>query len=1244
MLFLKVATNIYSDSRRESLKTKRGLNTRAKVKPDEQMSLNEFRDVSLSTVFTFSEFSKMSVKRNALGRVAAIGDLYNVRTDTFVGFSIFNGPIPETAIEITRNSYENIDFIHIETVLEKFEKLNVVPELRASILANLVTLDGHAKYLETKRKSKKCCKSFIYSIYTQMEKFNFDEDNDFHDFISIGASGLKLATHFVAGVKWGAKTVISMEKDESDGEDDDLTMQLSELVAAICKMKEGVEKDILDDNHKVQLFSDVLPATRELMSINDAEKMLKEIPLRVKEANKGKGKPISYILLPICELKKYFKVQVELNKTETLDESFVVNFTKLVDEINEVKEEVESVICEFNDHSYCVPVETVRKASQLKTDFEKQEFDLMTKFTDTILSIRSGELDSERAALKYNEFNYGPLLQVIKAEVMRYYEVFERINLVTDLRFEGVIYIGIDDKPSGFDELEYLSTTNDVLILYLPEIEENSQTVLWDRNKNYFFKILQLHSSSIELSSFGAVDLSVRPDLAIAKSADKTLAVNVGHICLLKDGHFVDYDVYGSHLREKEKEICYTKTFGKYEASRKPLNRIKLQLQCPGSVSMYNVQCEITIHKWHCLFCKEELDWGFDEYFYCLCGRALASKYFFLCCDENHKGGYVRFRKKDDIKYLLSAMPPLNELNVLIMGETGVGKTTWINSFLNYLTFSSLEEASNSKHVSVSSTKFQVTDENNVFRTIRFGEDKNEVLQLGQSATQDVRAHIFPIGSTLLRIIDTPGIGDVRGVEQDKKNLQKFFSYLSNIKFLNGICIFLKPNESRLNVYFEFCIKELLTHLHQNAIKNIVFCFTHSKGTSFKPGNTRTPLTELLCKNNIDLELNTDTMYCLDNEGFRYLCAATQGVEFTDSLKKSFAESWNVSVKETNRLISYIKTLEPHLINDTISLNDIKKNIVCLTKPIADISKNIQTNLATINLKQEILSSCEDTEHDLLQMLYVNIIKLEPEPLKHPRTVCGSCVQYHPAADGSVGGVEYIKHCHPHCHLTGVAENIVGDARLQKCTAMNGTLNCTNCGCCWDQHLHITYVQIPTVTKVTVENVALKIKNKEKEYEQKKILQVSAKLGEYLTKNAILPYNDVLVSYINHLIDKEKQKVNICGNDNILKRLDELRRILLNELYALKRNGWQLRSAIEQASVSGSESRLKDYDTVHGDGFEASDRFESCAQAGYAATSNSNKDRERNVNHCKRKLGCSLTMELGEANGAHDQQMKCQEK
>ncbi len=155
-------------------------------------------------------------------------------------------------------------------------------------------------------------------------------------------------------------------------------------------------------------------------------------------------------------------------------------------------------------------------------------------------------------------------------------------------------------------------------------------------------------------------------------------------------------------------------------------------------------------------------------------------------------------------------------------------------------------------------SSFTLTDENFLQKVITTGSEENESHVVGQSATQGARAHVFSYKGANVRLIDTPGIGDTRyqlltkknrhvgntvltsftprGIEQDKENFQNILAYISYYDEIHGICILLKPNASRLTVMFEFCIKELLTHLHKSAASNILFCFTNARTTNYRPG------------------------------------------------------------------------------------------------------------------------------------------------------------------------------------------------------------------------------------------------------------------------------------------------------------------------------------------------------------------------------------------------------------------------
>jgi len=93
----------------------------------------------------------------------------------------------------------------------------------------------------------------------------------------------------------------------------------------------------------------------------------------------------------------------------------------------------------------------------------------------------------------------------------------------------------------------------------------------------------------------------------------------------------------------------------------------------------------------------------------------------------------------------------MKEMNILILGETGVGKSTWINGLVNYMTFKSLDDAEQNKSLSLIASSFTITDENYKQVEIKIGDDKNEVMAAGQSATQEPKAYVLDWGELLLR-------------------------------------------------------------------------------------------------------------------------------------------------------------------------------------------------------------------------------------------------------------------------------------------------------------------------------------------------------------------------------------------------------------------------------------------------------------------------------------------------------------
>lgn len=273
--------------------------------------------------------------------------------------------------------------------------------------------------------------------------------------------------------------------------------------------------------------------------------------------------------------------------------------------------------------------------------------------------------------------------------------------------------------------------------------------------------------------------------------------------------------------------------------------------------------------------------------------------FFAATADEN-----VTNSKKISIKNTAWKNKSGKYYNILLLGATGVGKSTFINAFVNYMSFKTLHEARSRKPTVLIPSKFVVTDENLQMKVIEVGKDSNEVAVLGDSATQMPKCYTFPLSTpnTYIRFLDTPGIADTRGIQYDEKNCENILRKISQYEELHAICILLTPNNSRITAEFEFCIKQLLSQLEKSASKNMVFMFTNSRGTFYRPGDTLPALKRVLQSikdrpPHVEIPLHNKNIFCMDNEGFRFLMAVRSGVKFAKDEAKQFEISWERSRK-----------------------------------------------------------------------------------------------------------------------------------------------------------------------------------------------------------------------------------------------------------------------------------------------------------------------------------------------------------
>ncbi|XP_062391936.1 uncharacterized protein LOC134079846, partial [Sardina pilchardus] len=147
---------------------------------------------------------------------------------------------------------------------------------------------------------------------------------------------------------------------------------------------------------------------------------------------------------------------------------------------------------------------------------------------------------------------------------------------------------------------------------------------------------------------------------------------------------------------------------------------------------------------------------------------------------------------------------------VLMVGETGAGKTTLINTMVNHVLRVKWEDQ----------LWFQITEE-------------SEKKLLTESHTSHITVYEMETSSSYLRVIDTPGYGDTTSKkldEQVSKNLHILFSSENGIHEIDAVGLVVKSTQNRLTEFQKYIFDAILSLFGKDIEENIVVLITHSDG------------------------------------------------------------------------------------------------------------------------------------------------------------------------------------------------------------------------------------------------------------------------------------------------------------------------------------------------------------------------------------------------------------------------------
>uniref|UniRef100_A0A671SHP6 Septin-type G domain-containing protein n=1 Tax=Sinocyclocheilus anshuiensis TaxID=1608454 RepID=A0A671SHP6_9TELE len=282
---------------------------------------------------------------------------------------------------------------------------------------------------------------------------------------------------------------------------------------------------------------------------------------------------------------------------------------------------------------------------------------------------------------------------------------------------------------------------------------------------------------------------------------------------------------------------------------------------------------------------------------------------------------------------------------IMMIGATGAGKTTLINSMINYILGVEWED----------DFRFVLIDE---------GKQKSQA----ESQTSQITAYQinhmdgFRVPYSLT-IVDTPGFGDTRGISHDQKittQIQEFFSAHGGIDCIDAVCFVVQASFARLTHTQKYIFDSILSIFGKDIAENILMMVTFADGKR-PPVLEAIKVSEVPCSTNeskepLHFKFNNSAVFASNNktaedeesdfENFDQMfwkLGISSMRRFFKSLNDMETKSLYLTqevLKERQQLEVLVEGLQPQINAGLTKLDEIKKTRAALEQHKAEMDAN----------------------------------------------------------------------------------------------------------------------------------------------------------------------------------------------------------------------------------------------------------------------------------------------------------------
>jgi len=424
-----------------------------------------------------------------------------------------------------------------------------------------------------------------------------------------------------------------------------------------------------------------------------------------------------------------------------------------------------------------------------------------------------------------------------------------------------------------------------------------------------------------------------------------------------------------------------------------------------------------------------------------------------------------------------------NVLNLIVVGQTGTGKTTLIDTYANYLCGISQYDRFRYRLIDEEGMKQRVMKERKgrkMSASAGAADSVTSAVTIYHIKSEWIKRPINPNRRACINIIDTPGFGDTRGIAWDQLIYNMIEKTLKNLKMLDYVLLVVKASDTRLGASTKFVFQNIQNLWAKDISSRILIMYTFSDG--------KAPLAaQALCDGGI-----------VSRNGFKFNNSAIWQ-KCQDKMITIFFNLCYQNYQEFNKFMLKQSHLPPISLRLTQSVLDMRKNVERISIDATRQSQCLNSSMTSIKKKmQEVYANAEQINSNKSFTTKIEKIRKVKSIYTGDITQCSIC-------DITEGKGR----CHMDCS--------VGHDKIRCCAIDRSTRMCKLCGHSVDRHFNTRDYYVPETFSETIE-----VSHK------KKLFDEAGRELDNVSK-VIISLFDHLIKLTSEFEDCQKQ-IKICND------------------------------------------------------------------------------------------------------------------